>query len=60
MRRLRQTIVTDAERRNLAGLGDRELLEALGRTFGPDVTLVAAVLLFGNRPHWPGTRPNTS
>ena len=27
---MRQTIVTDAERRNLAGLGDRELLAALG------------------------------
>ena len=49
VRRLRQTIVTDTERRNLAGLGDRELLEALGLTFGPDITL-AAVLLLGNRP----------
>ena len=49
VRRLRQTIVTGAERRNLAGLGDRELLEALGLTFGPVVTL-AAVLLLGNRP----------
>ena len=49
VRRLRQTIVSGAEQRNLAGVGDRELLEALGLTLGPDVTL-AAVLLFGNRP----------
>ena len=49
VRRLRQTIVTGAQRRHLAGLGDRELLEVLGLTFGPDVTL-AAVLLHGNRP----------
>ena len=44
-----QTIVTGAERRNLAGLGNWGLLETLGLTFGPDVTL-PAVLLLGNRP----------
>ena len=59
VRRLRQTIVTGAERRNLAGLGDRELLEALGLTFGPDVTL-AAVLLLGNRPTLARYAPHTS
>ena len=48
VRRLRQTIITGAERRNLAGLGDRELLEAFGLILCPDVTL-AAVLLVGNR-----------
>ena len=47
--RLRQTVATDSGRRNLAGLGDRELLEALGLISGSDVTL-AAVLLLGNRP----------
>ena len=47
--RLRQTIATDSERRNLAGLGNRELLEALGLLSGSDITL-AAVLLLGNRP----------
>ena len=46
--RLRQTIATDSERRNLAGLGNRELLEALGLISGSDITL-AAVLLLGNR-----------
>ena len=49
MRRLRQTIVTGTERRNLARLGDRELLEALSLTLGPDGTL-AAVPQLGNRP----------
>ena len=49
VRRMRQTIVTGVERRHLAGLGDRELLEALGLTLGPDITL-AAVLLLGDRP----------
>ena len=49
MDRLRQTIATDSERRNLAALGDRELLEALGLISGSDITL-AAVLLVGNRP----------
>ena len=47
--RLRQTVATDSERRNLASLGDRELLEALGLVSGSDITL-AAVLLLGNRP----------
>ena len=46
---MRQTIVTVAKGRNLVGLGDRELLEALGLIFGPDLTL-AAVLLLGSRP----------
>ena len=47
--RLRQTIATGSERQNLAGLGDRELLEALGLVSGSDITL-AAVLLLGDRP----------
>lgn len=47
--RLRQTVATDSERRNLASLGNRELLETLGLISGPDITL-AAVLLVGNRP----------
>ena len=47
--RLRHTVATDSGRRNLIGLGNRELLEALGLVSGSDVTL-AAVLLFGNRP----------
>ena len=47
--RLRQTIATDTGRRSLAGLGNRELLEALGLVSGSDITL-AAVLLLGNRP----------
>ena len=46
--RLRQTLATDGSRRNLAALGDGELLEALGLTSGSKVTL-AAVLLLGNR-----------
>ena len=47
--RLRQTIATESERRNLAGLGNRELLQALGLISGSDITL-AAVLLVGKRP----------
>ena len=56
VRLMRQIIVTGAERRNPAGLGDWELLESLGLTLGPDVTL-ASVLLLGNRPTLAGYAP---
>ena len=48
VRRLRRAIAVDDRRRELAALGDRGLLEALGLISGSDVTL-AAVLLLGNR-----------
>ena len=48
IRRLRQVVSAEGDRKGLAGLGDAELLDALGLTSGTDVTL-AAVLLVGSR-----------
>ncbi len=48
VQRLRQALAADSQRRNLAALGDGELLDALGLTSGSQVTL-AAVLLLGTR-----------